>query len=415
MIIKNASVYTTDGRFEEREVSVSGDYIVACRDLAAERGQAVSSETDTADAESAAVVEDTDVVDAAGMYLIPGLTDIHFHGCMGADLCDGMVEAVEKIAAYQASVGVTAIVPATMTVSEEDLLMVCRSVQEYRRMQKETGEAGKLRIEQRAGGAEGAIVWGIHVEGPFISEEKAGAQNPAFIKKPDAELLEKLQKESGGCIRICSLAPEKEGALDLIRAKKDEMIFSLAHTNADYETACEAFRAGACHVTHLYNAMPAFHHRAPGVIGAAADYGADAELIWDGIHVHPAAVRGALKLFGEEHVIFISDSMRATGLSDGEYSLGGQKVSVTGGKALLSDGCLAGSVTNLMDCMRRAVLKMEIPLETAVKCAAVNPAKSVGLFDKCGSITPGKWANLVLLRKEDLSVVGVWVKGKRIV
>ncbi|MBR5798939.1 MAG: N-acetylglucosamine-6-phosphate deacetylase [Lachnospiraceae bacterium] len=393
MIIKNASVYTEDGQFAEADVFVSGDIIV----------QSI---------EELSSAEEKDVVDAAGMYLIPGLTDIHFHGCMGADLSDGTVEAVETIAAYQASVGVTTIVPATMTVEEQELLSVCRSVREYRNAQEGICGCG---VEIPVQKEEQAILCGIHLEGPFLSAGKAGAQNPAFIRKPDAQLLDKFQEESGGLVRICSLAPEEEGATELIRDKKDEMIFSLAHTMADYDTACNAFEAGASQVTHLFNAMPAFLHRMPGVIGAAMDKGAYAELICDGIHVHPAAVRGAMKLFGEDRIIFISDSMRATGLADGRYLLGGLEVSVTGKKALLADESLAGSVTNLADCMRTAVKDMGIPLETAVKCAAVNPAKRVGLFDKCGSITAGKWANLVLLNKEDLSLAAVFVKGKRIV
>lgn len=380
MIIKNANVYTADGGFVKKDVFVSSDSIV-------ESIEELSED------------EKKDVTDASGMYLIPGLTDIHFHGCMGADFSDGTIEAVEVIAAYQASAGVTTIVPATMTVAEKDLLNVCRSVREYREAQVE-GQA---------------ILWGIHLEGPFLSKKKAGAQNTAFIRKPDAELLRLLQDESGGCIRICSVAPEEEGALELIRDESGEMIFSLAHTTADYDTACNAFEAGACQVTHLFNAMPAFSHRAPGVIGAAMDYGADAELICDGIHVHPSAVRSALKLFGEDHIIFVSDSIRATGLSDGTYLLGGLEVSVKGKEALLEDGTIAGSVTNLMDCMRVAVKEMGIPLETAVKCAAVNPAKRIGIFEKCGSIAAGKWANLVLLKEEDLSTTGVWVKGKRVV
>ncbi len=384
MIIKNASVYTLDGHFVEKEVFVNGEIIA-------------ESVEELSDAEKA------EVVDAAGMYLIPGLTDIHFHGCMGADLSDGTMETVEKIATYQASVGVTTIVPATMTVDEEHLLAACRSAREYRREQAEDGKEGQ------------ALLWGIHMEGPFVSEGKAGAQNAAFIQKPNAKLLVKLQEESGRCIRICSLAPEEEGALELIRDRSSELIFSLAHTIADYDTACRAFEAGANHVTHLFNAMPAFFHRMPGVIGAAMDKGAEAELICDGVHVHPSVVRGALKLFGEDKIIFISDSMRATGLEDGKYSLGGLDVSVNEKEALLPDGTIAGSVTNLMDCMRIAVKHMGIPLETAVKCAAVNPAKSVGLFDKCGSITAGKWANLVLLKKEDLTLGDVFVKGKRVV
>ncbi len=165
-------------------------------------------------------------------------------------------------------------------------------------------------------------------------------------------------------------------------------------------------------MTHLYNAMPPYSHRAPGVVGAAADSGAEAELICDGVHIHPAAVRTTFKMLGEDKIIFISDSMMATGLEDGDYSLGGQAVKVTGTLATLKDGTIAGSATNLMDCMRRAVLDMKIPLEKAVKCAAVNPAKSVGIYDQYGSITAGKIANLVLLRKSDLSLYKVVLKGQ---
>ena len=165
-------------------------------------------------------------------------------------------------------------------------------------------------------------------------------------------------------------------------------------------------------MTHLYNAMTPFTHRNPGVIGAAVDAEAEAELICDGVHVHPSAVRIAIKLFGEDHIIFISDSMRAAGLADGSYTLGGQKVEVKGQYARLESGNLAGSVTNLMDCMRWAVKEAGISLETAVKCAAVNSAKSAGIYEKYGSITPGKTANLVLLKKEDLSLKNVILKGK---
>ena len=191
------------------------------------------------------------------------------------------------------------------------------------------------------------------------------------------------------------------------------MIISLAHTDADYDTSVRAFEKGANHVTHLYNAMNPYTHRAPGPIGAAADTGGvDVELICDGVHIHPAAVRTTFKIFGDERIIFISDSMRAAGLEDGSYTLGGQEVEVVGNLATLKDGTIAGSVTNLMDCLRTAVLKMGIPLEKAVKCAAVNPAKCIGIYDRCGSITAGKYADLVLLKKENFEIVNVIMEGK---
>lgn len=193
---------------------------------------------------------------------------------------------------------------------------------------------------------------------------------------------------------------------------KDEVTISLAHTNADYDAAKAAFDNGASHVVHLFNAMPPFTHRAPGVVGAAADSShAMVELICDGVHIHPAMVRSAFKLFGPERIILISDSMRAAGMPDGQYSLGGLDVEVKGNQAVLSsDGALAGSVTNLMDCLRVVVKDMAIPLEDAVACATINPAKALKIDDLYGSITDGKVADLVLL-DEDLGLKQVILGG----
>ena len=180
---------------------------------------------------------------------------------------------------------------------------------------------------------------------------------------------------------------------------KDKVNISLAHTNADYAHAKAAFDAGANHAVHLFNAMPAFTHREPGVVGAVSDSAhVMAEIICDGVHIHPSMVRAAFKMMGADRMILISDSMRATGMPDGQYTLGGLDVKVVGNHAtLVSDGALAGSVTNLADCLRTVVKKMEIPLETAIACATINPAKSLGIEDTYGSIAPGKKANIVLL------------------
>lgn len=377
MIIKNASVYTEEGRFEVKDVYVKGTEFAA---------QASDG--------------DEEVIDGTGCYAIPGLTDLHFHGCMGKDFCDGTMEAVDTMAEYEASIGVTTIAPATMTMDEDTLYRVCETAARYREAQAKGEKQGK------------AILAGINMEGPFIAKDKMGAQNPAYIRSADSELFENMQKKCGGIIKLVAIAPETEGAMDFIKAKKDETVLSIAHTMSDYDTAMEAFHAGASHVTHLYNAMLPYSHRAPGVVGAAADAGAEVELICDGVHIHPAAVRATFKLFGDDKVILISDSMMATGLEDGDYSLGGQAVKVVGNLATLADGTIAGSATNLMDCMRTAVKKMGIPLESAVKCAAVNSAKSIGIYDKFGSITPGKTANLVLLNKEDLSLNKVVLQGE---
>lgn len=339
--------------------------------------------------------EECKVIDGGGCFAIPGLVDIHFHGCMGVDFCDAGKEAIAKMAEYEASVGVTSICPATMTIAEEELHRVMKAAGEY----------------ECQGGAK---LVGINMEGPFISEKKKGAQAADNILTCNIELFQKFQTEAKGLIRLVDIAPEGENAMEFIESLKDEVVISIAHTTADYKTASEAFQRGARHVTHLYNAMPPFHHRDPGVIGAAFDAETcRVELICDGVHIHPAAVRAAFAMFGAENVILISDSMRAAGLKDGTYTLGGQEVFVKGKKAMLLDGTLAGSVTNLMECMKIAVKEMGIPLEEAVACASENPAKEIGIYDVCGSITKGKAADLVLL-DEELNVRSVYAEGKLI-
>lgn len=370
MIIKNAEVYLENGTFEKKDVYIQEDKFTQH------------------------LPEDVQVLDAEGCYLIPGLTDIHFHGCVGRDFCDGTEESIQAIADYEASVGVTTIVPATMTFDEERLTNIARAAKAHKN-------------------EKGAILCGINMEGPFISMAKKGAQNGKYIHKPDVEMFDRIQEASGGLVKLVDIAPEEENAMEFIRAKKGEVVISIAHTTADYETAKEAIENGATHVTHLYNAMHPINHRNPGpIIAASDDAHCEAELICDGVHIHPAIVRNTLKMFGEDRVIFISDTMEAAGLPDGMYELGGQPVKAVGNRATLADGTLAGSNTNLMQCMRTAVCQMQVPLETAVRCAAVNPAKSVGIYDKYGSITPGKIANAVLLNKEDLTVKQVILKGK---
>lgn len=376
MKIQNALVFTEDGNFAQLDVLVKDGKIqavTACGGLDQE--------------------EDEITVDGMGMYLIPGLTDIHFHGCVGYDFCDGTEEAIDAIARYEAKNGVTTICPATMTYSEEILSGICRSARAHENKK-------------------GAALVGINMEGPFISMEKKGAQNPIYIHKPDVDMYRRLQEVSGGLIKLVDIAPETEDAMEFIREVHGEVVCSLAHTTADYDIAMEAFANGASHVTHLYNAMQPYTHRKPGLVGAAADTpGCEVELICDGIHIHPAVVRSTLRMFGPDRVIMISDSMMATGMEDGMYSLGGQPVKVTGTLATLEDGTIAGSATNLMQSVRVVVKNMGIPLETAIRCAAVNSAKSIGIYDRYGSITPGKVANLVLLDQE-LNVMTVILNGE---
>lgn len=324
-----------------------------------------------------------EVVDGEGCYALPGLVDMHFHGCIGHDFCDGTKEAIQAIAKYEASIGVAAISPATMTLPAEELERILSVAADYKKEPRE-----------------GAKLVGINMEGPFISVEKKGAQDERSIISCNETVCKKFLQASEGLVKYVGVAPEaSEDALEFIHQMKDKVHISLAHTNADYSTAKAAFDAGACHAVHLYNAMPAYTHRAPGVVGAVSDSPhVNAEMICDGIHVHPSVVRATFKMLGADRIILISDSMRATGMPDGRYTLGGQDVDVAGKKATLaSNGALAGSVANLMDCMRTAVKEMGIPLETAVACASMNPARALGIYDAYGSIEPGKRGYLVLM------------------
>ncbi len=365
MIIKHALVFTDDCKFTEKDIYIEGERI--------------------ADASS-----DANAIDASGCYLIPGLLDLHFHGCMGHDFCDATQEAVTAMAEYELKNGVTSICPASMTLSEDKLLRICENGKAYR----DAWKPGKT-----------ARLCGINLEGPFIAMSKKGAQNPKYVIPPDSEAFQRFIDAADGLVKLTTLAPETEGAMDFIRRFSPNVRISIGHTDCDYDTAKEAFLAGASHMTHLFNAMPPFTHRKPALIGAAFDSKkVTPEIICDGIHIHPASVRTAFAIFGDDRLIFISDSMMATGMPDGDYSLGGLDVTVTGRLATLTDGTIAGSATNLMDCLRTAVQDMEIPLESAIKCATINPARAIGEEKEYGSITAGKYADLVLLDKDSLAI-----------
>ncbi len=341
------------------------------------------------------------IIDGQGCYAIPGLIDIHFHGCMGYDFCDGTQEALREIARYEASVGVTGMAPATMTLPAEQLEEILSNAAAF------SADSGKNPGE--------AELLGVNMEGPFISKHKKGAQDDTYIIPSDVELFHRFQRAAEGLVKFIAVAPEVEGALAFVDRVKDEAVVSLAHTNAGYDEALAAFQRGASHAVHLFNAMPPFGHREPGVVGAVADsHHVTAELICDGIHIHPSVVRAAFKILGENRIILISDSMRAAGMPDGTYTLGGQAVQVTRGRAVLvSSGALAGSASNLMECMKTSVKAMGIPLETAVACASENPAKRLGEYGRRGSITFGKKADLVLLDR-DLNVKCVMKDGKQV-
>ena len=378
MIIKDANIFTQDNRFVKGSVVVEKGRFVSIAEQPEHAGEVMK------------------VIDAKDLYMIPGLVDIHFHGCMGADMCDGTKEALDVITQYEASVGVTSVCPATMTIPKDELSAVMKN-------------AGAYAYHG------GAHLVGINMEGPFISPAKKGAQAAENIMHCDYEYFNQLQDAAGGLIKLVDIAPEEAGAMEFIDKVKGTVVVSLAHTASDYDTAMEAIAHGASHATQLYNAMPPLNHRNPGVIGAVRDSdNCHVELICDGVHIHPSVIRATFAMFGAQRMILISDSMRATGLDDGEYTLGGQPVTVKGNLATLHDGTIAGSATNLMDCMRFTVKHAGLPLETAVMCATANPAKEIGIFDEVGSIAVGKKADFVLL-DQDLNLAGVYIDGKEFV
>ena len=337
------------------------------------------------------------VIDAADCYVIPGLVDVHFHGAVGEDFSDATAEGLQKIADYELSEGVTYICPAGMTLLEDQLTKICKNTAEHRK-----------------GNPTGAEVVGIHLEGPFLCVAKKGAQNEAFLHEPDIAMLRRLNEASEGCVKLVTVAPEEPNGIEFVReAAKDGITVSLGHTIANYDIASAAYAAGASHATHLYNGMPSFLHREPGVIGAACDAPhAKAELICDGVHIHGSVVRTTFKMFGKERMVIISDSLRATGMPDGIYPFGGQEIEVHGNRATIAGHpeTLAGSVTSLMGCMRKAV-EFGIPLADAVRASSYNPAQQIKIDDRCGSLEVGKEASIVLLNKEDLSIKKIIFKG----
>lgn len=335
------------------------------------------------------------VIDASDCYVIPGLIDLHFHGCCGEDFSDASRQGLQTMADYELKNGITYICPAGMTLPEDQLLRICENAATH-----------------RENAVRGAELVGINLEGPFLSEAKKGAQNSAYLHDPDIALFERLQNSANGLIKLITVAPEQPGAIDFIRSVKDTVV-SIGHTAADYDTAAAAFSAGARQATHLYNGMLPLHHRNPAVIGAAFDSPeTKVELICDGIHIHPSVIRATFQLFGKERVILISDTLRAAGMPDGQYTLGGLDVIVNGNRAVLADApdTLAGSATNLMDCMKTAV-SFGIPLENAVRAATYNPAQALGLDHRIGTLDTGKDATVILLDKETLDVKKIIFKG----
>lgn len=334
--------------------------------------------------------------DLDGALVIPGLVDIHVHGCAGADFSDGDYAGLVRMARYLARRGVTSFAPASMTLP-------------YDALDKAFHAAARLR---REGLADGARLMGIQMEGPFLSREKRGSQNPAYLRLPDWDRFLRLYDAAEGLLRIVDVAPELPGAVEFTRRASEKCRVSVAHTAAGYDQAAAVFDAGATHLTHLFNAMSGIHHRHPGPIGAASEReNVTAELICDGIHVHPSAVRMAFRLF-PGRICLISDALRCCGMADGSYSLGGQEILLTGGVARLTGGAIAGSAADLYQCMRRAV-SFGIPREQAVWAATALPARVIGRESETGAIADGRAADFVICGGE-LEPEAVYLGGKRL-
>lgn len=338
-------------------------------------------------------VEET--CDLEGLTLIPGFIDIHVHGAMGADTSDGDVSGLKTMSSYLASKGVTAFCPTTMMIPKKDLISALYAAEEFRKIEPE-----------------GARMLGVRLEGPFLSVEKCGVQKKEYAEKPSAgfikDILEGLPDD---IISIIDLAPELPGASAFVAEMKEKYVISAAHTAASYETCRKLISEGICHGTHLFNAMEPLSHHAPGAVGALLeDPHVTCELICDGLHIHPAVLKIAYSVLGEDRTVVVSDAMRAAGMPDGEYDLGGTMVRVKDGKTDFGNGRLAGSTTDIHAEFLN-LLSLGIPFCSAVKACTLNPAKVLHIEHETGSIEVGKFADLVALDK-DKNIRKVFVKGK---
>lgn len=326
------------------------------------------------------VLKGEETIDLNNCLITPGFVDIHIHGCAGADTCDGTRTALAAMAEHLSRHGVTSFCPTTMTAPLPQIQTALEAIRDCMKHPPE-----------------GAAVRGANMEGPYISARRLGAQKAEYVRRPEWHEFEKLYEDCGGIIKLVDVAPECKGGMEFVNRVSRFCRVSLAHTEADYEQAQESFRNGVTHVTHLFNAMSGFSHRSPGAVGAAFDNGeVRAELICDGFHIHPAVLRAAFRILGEDRTIAISDSMRAAGLPDGISELGGQKVTVKNGCARLADGTIAGSTTNLADEVKK-LISFGIPVRQVVKSVTINPAAAIGAESEIGSIRVGKRADLVVL------------------
>lgn len=339
-----------------------------------------------------------DAIDLQGATVIPGLVEVHSHGNSGADFSDGDYEGLKAMAKYFAQCGATSFAPASMTLPYDVLSKAFATAKQL----KEASPEGCSRI------------MGIQMEGPYFSYAKRGAQNADYLKAPDFDGFKKLYDDCGGLVRIVDIAPELPGAAEFVARAKELCTVSIAHTDSDYDHARAAVEAGVTHLTHLYNAMPAIHHRNPGVIPACVENEkVQAEIICDGYHIHPASVRLAFTMF-KDRMVLVSDSGRCAGQPEGyRFDLGGQMAEIRGGVAkLVGSETIACSATNLWTCLSNTIA-WGVPEEEAVRAASYNPAKALGVQDQVGSIETGKLADFIITNA-DYSEKRVFIGGKEL-
>ncbi|GGG94645.1 N-acetylglucosamine-6-phosphate deacetylase [Staphylococcus pragensis] len=351
-----------------------------------ENGYLVVKDGKISDIQEGEYTGDLQQVDAQGQNVLPGFIDIHIHGGYGEDAMDASYEGLKHLAEQLLSEGTTTFLATTMTQSDENIEKALKNIVAYQANQQ-PGEA--------------AEIGGVHLEGPFISEHKVGAQNPKYVQRPSVSKIQHFQEIANGQIKIITFAPEVEGAHETLNALHDDIIFSMGHTVATFDEANEAVEHGAKHITHLYNAATPFEHRDPGVFGAAwTNKGLNTEVIVDGVHSHPASVNIAYKQKGNEHMYLITDAMRAKGMKDGEYDLGGQNVIVKGKEARLASGALAGSILKMNDGLRNLMTFTNDSLENLWRVASLNQAKALKIDDTKGSLAIGKDADIVIANDE---------------